>query len=324
MRKLYIPVVLILLLTVLSCGQTGKQDSKDLEQQIEVEAYQFEELLTELSQHVSAMAYPQDIPLEPLVPDSWIFKCCDPGTTGTPAKYALCIPVPKGIKTGFTVVKSSDVDYRTYYQRQTFLDPKTDFYVVSSMPSKDRYKDLIFNNPIPDFREYPKRETIDCLKSRMIVISPYYIPENVTHGYYSLRGPEPFNDGGSNYNLVNLAGDMFDANPYKERTAVQEHQDPQLGDVLKQLRAQIDVINVDIDNALNFVDRLEELFFKPNAEIWDTQDELAQYRESMEDIRANLSQIEAYLQEIESWDFSSISYSLNGGPLPGEGAGSTF
>ena len=323
MGKFYIPVLIVLLLSILSCGQTGGPSSKELEQQIEVEASQFEELLTELSQHVSAMTYPKDIPLEPIISDNWIFKCCDPGTADKPSKYALGIPVPKGIKTGFTVIKSSDVDMRIYYKRLTYLQPNTDFYIVSSMPSKDRYSHLHWKVTPPNFSDYPVRETVDCLQSHMIVFSPYYIPENVTHGFYSLKGPKLFNDGGNNYNLVNLVGDMFDADPYKERTPAEEYQAPQLGDIMKQIRAQIDVMNVDIDNALDFVDTLEEHFFMPNAEIWGTQDELTQYRQSMEDIRDNLSQLETYLQEIENWDFSSISFSLEGGSSPGEGAGPT-
>jgi hypothetical protein len=310
MRKFVIPMVAILLLSLLSCGPAGSPKSKELEQQIEMEAQQFEELLTDISKQVSTMKYPHDISLESLAPDEWIFKCCDTATSDKPANYVLCIPVPKGIKTGFTVVKSSDVDMTIWYQRLTYLDPKTDLYVVSSMPDKNRYAHLQWKTPPPNFREYPRKESIDCLSSHMIVLSPYYIPENVTHGFYSINGPEPFRDGGNNYNLVNIAGDMFDANPYEKTTSAEEYQASELGDLIEQLRAQITLVNEDIDTALKFVDGLEKKFFQPNADIWDTQDEFAQYRDSMKDIRTQLSQLETYLQEIDNWDFSSISFTL--------------
>ena len=228
------------------------------------------------------------------------------------------IPFPQGIKTGLTVIRAKD-NWVTF-RRTTYLKPNTDFYVVSSMPSNERYKDLIWNDPPPNFRDYPKRQTVDCLPAYMIVISPYYIPENVTHGFYSIDYPLLFRDGGNNYNLVNIVSEMFDANPYEEKTPLKEYQTPQLGELIEQLEARVTVINEDIENAIGFVDKLEETFFTPNADMWDTQDELVMYKESMEDIRTDLSKVEMYLLEIYDWDFSSISYILEAKMPASEGS----
>jgi hypothetical protein len=70
------------------------------------------------------------------------------------------------------------------------------------------------------------------------------------------------------------------------------------------------LISEDTGNALDFVDSLEKKYFQPNADMWSSQDELAQYRKSMEKIRTDLSQIETYLQKIDNWDFSSILSTL--------------
>ena len=132
MSKLSVLVLTISLVAMLSCSQTDGKVSEELEQQIQIESYQFEELLAELSKHISTMSYPQDIPLEPIIPDNWVFKCRESGTSDTPSEYVLGIPVPQGIKTGLTVIRAKD-NWVTF-QRTTYLEPNTDFYIVSSMP----------------------------------------------------------------------------------------------------------------------------------------------------------------------------------------------
>ncbi len=312
MRTLYFLILTVFPITLLSCSPTIAPESAELDQRVQIEARKFEELLTDLSKNVSMMTFPKDISLKPVIPDNWLFEICQSPSPDRPSKYAVGVPVPKGVKTGLTI--TGQTKGWDYYSRTTQLNPHTNHYVVSSLPSKDRYKNL---EGLPkDFREYPERQSIDCLSSYIVVLSPYYIPENVTHGLYFIDGPKPFKDGGTNYDLMKIVGKMFDANPYKEKTSLEQYKTSDLGKLMEQLVVQIAVMSEDINNAISFVNSLEHTYFQPNAISWNTQDELVNYKKSMAGIRSELSQIELYLQNINNWDFSSISFTLERVTLP--------
>ena len=99
---------------------------------------------------------------------------------------------------------------------------------------------------------------------------------------------------------------MFDANPYIEKSPLEEHKTENLSDLIKDLRNQLRIVNEDMDSWLLFVSRLETQYFEPNEWCWDTQDEIAAYRRSMRDIRMQLPVIEADLDSIENWDFGNL------------------
>ena len=215
----------------------------------------------------------------------------------------LCIPVPKDIKTGFTVVKSEEGWIHS--TRTSYLKPNTNTYVMSLMPKKDRY---IFAKGAPsDFREYPTRIEIELLPPpHKIALSPYYIPENVTHGLYELDGPKSYRDGGNNYGLRGIIAQMSDANPYTEKVTIEGSLNTAFLELHEALSVQIEIAKDDINNILSFVDTLENSYFKPNIWCWNTQDEIAEFRGSMETTLTRLSQIATSSEEISNWDFSNL------------------
>ena len=73
MKSIYLLVLTVFLVSLLCCSPAVAPESTELDQQVQIEAGKFEELLTDLSKNVSKMTYPKDIPLKPVIPDS--FNC---------------------------------------------------------------------------------------------------------------------------------------------------------------------------------------------------------------------------------------------------------
>jgi hypothetical protein len=304
-KRLFFFTLIVFLIPFLCCTptiDTAEIELEQLEQQVQTESRQIEALLTKLATVESEILYPNDIYISPIIPEDWLFAIEESEVTGVVQECVLCIPVPKGIKTGLTVVKSDEG--WIYYDRTSYLNPNTNLYVVSSWPKKDRY--IFAKGGAKDFRDYPERVDIDYLPSYKVVISPYYIPENVTHGLYQIDGPRSYRDGGNNYDLKRIIAQISDANPYAEKTAIEVQLNTTLLELHEELLMQLETAKDDIYNTLSFVDTLENKYFQPNAWCWNSQDEIAEFRDSMDTTLAGLSQIETSSQEICNWDFSNL------------------
>lgn len=297
-------ICVLFLITFISCipsidsGTESKSDQ--LIQQVQNEGVLFEELLLNAQTDIAGIKYPNDVSLSMIIPDGWLFETLVPDV-GNKIESVLAIPAPKGIKTGLTVEKSTEG--WVYYRRTTYLNPKTNIYIVSIMPPP-RYASL--QGTPSDFKDYPKRIQVDYLKSYKVVVSPYYIPDNVTHGLYQIDGPLPFRDGGNNYRLSQIVNQMIDANPYLEKPSPVGTSITEFMETGSRLWAQVGLIREDIDNVLDFVNRMEKTYFIPNSWSWDNKDKLAEYRDSMNAISDSLSKLETCLHEVNDWNFSNL------------------
>jgi hypothetical protein len=99
---------------------------------------------------------------------------------------------------------------------------------------------------------------------------------------------------------------MWDANPYLEKSEAERSKTPALMHLIAQLPAEIGNVASDAAAYLNTVSNFESKYFIPNSSTYDKQNELADYRNSMATIKAQLSGIDNYLQQIRKWDFGRL------------------
>ena len=130
------------------------------------------------------------------------------------------------------------------------------------------------------------------------------IPPEATHGVYQ----EPRNklSGGDTGKIAGIVRQMWDANPYLEKSEAERSKTPTIMQLIAQLPAEIGNVAGDAAVYLNTVSNFESKYFIPNTAPYDRQNELADYKNSMATIKTQLSGIDSYVQQISKWDFSRL------------------
>jgi hypothetical protein len=321
MKKISFLILLLSLVTIAACSTMPSIDPQ-LEGQVQIEASEFGTLLSRLVTHVSSIKNPSDADMRSVFPNSWLFE-------QTPQLYALGIPISKAIMRGLVPVRETDewtyylipsptedwllwsgsvfwgqpVPTIVYFNRGEKLNPNTDIYIVPTWIGQP-YKWGNIEGGAPDKRDYPRELNLDYFKSDKIVKQPYMIPPEATYGVY--QEPRDKLSGGNTSNLSGIVRQMWDANPYLDKSETERLKTPTISQLMAQLPAEIVKINWDVTICLDNINNLENKYFKTNSSIYGNQNELADYKNSLGKIKIELSQIEEYLQPIKKWDFRNL------------------
>lgn len=321
MKKISFIILLLSLVTIVACSAMPIVDPQ-LEKQVQIEANEFRALLGKLVTHVSSIKDPGDVDIRSVFPNSWLFE-------QTAQLYALGIPISKAVRRGLVPVRETDewtyylIPSRTedwlfwsdntfwgvpvpsiiYFDRGGKLSPDTDVYIVPTWIGQP-YKWGNIQGGAQDKRDYPKELNLDYFKYNKIVKQPYMIPPEATYGVYQEPRDKP--SGGSTSNLSGIIQQMWEANPYLDKSDAERLKTPTIPQLMAQLPAEIVKINWDVTINLDAVNNLDNKYFKVNPSIYTNQNELADYKNSLMKIKTELSQIEEYLQPIKKWDFSNL------------------
>ena len=281
MRYIFVLFLIICLLPLVGCGVDPK-----LERQVQIEAYEFEKLLKTLATDLYTLKYPETIPLEPCVP------------RGVRLIYSKNLGKDVVITDKFTRCHWEGNRWMVVY---VFLFSSGDPNRVVAMGVEVGYSD----SRAPVTILTPVEHTImtrDQLLSDLGGTQCYNMPKTITHdiGVISAQPPS------YGYRSLNeIAGQMFSANPYVEKSYIEQYKTPQLSELVKQLENQTSIVHKDINASVLFINELERNFLK-YPWCYNTQNEVSQYKTSMENVRKHLLQVEDDLQKIKNWDFSNL------------------
>ena len=322
-KRAYVILMLSLLIlsSTLSCYIRPKIDPQQ-EKQVQVDARGFETLLSGLVTYVSSIKNPGDVDMRSIFPDTWLFE-------QTPEQFAIGIPTPIYVRglvqvsetdnwTYFMTISSpEDIRYlwniggfwgwpfppTVYFNRAAKLNPATDTYVAPRWIGQPFYWGNIQGGDSGK-RDYPKAVDLDYFKIYKIVLQPYMIPPEATHGVY--QEPRSKLSGGSTANLAAIARQMWDANPYLDKSDIERSKTPPLTQLMAQLSTETVKINGDVTLYLDNISKLESKYFMPNYSSYDKQNALVDYKNALLQIRSQLLQIDNYLQPIKNWNFNNL------------------
>jgi hypothetical protein len=324
MKKISYRILLLSLLmlsTTLSCDIKPKIDQR-LEKQVQVDAQGFETLLSGFVTQVSSIKNPGEVDMRPVFPDTWLFE-------QMPQLYALGIPTPINIRGlvqvsetdnwTYSMIVSNTPDRRlwwygggfwgwpfptiVYFNRAAKLNPTTDTYIVPTWTGQPFYWGNIQGGD-SNKRDYPKAVDLDYFKTYKIVTQPYMIPPEATHGVY--QEPRSKLSSGSAANLAAVARQMWDANPYLDKSDTERSKTPNLTQLMAQLSIETEKVNNDVTLYLDTINNLENKYFIPNSSNYDKQNALVNYKNAVGQIKTQLSQMNNYLQQIRNWNFINL------------------
>ncbi len=317
MKKISILVSLLIALIIVSCTTPPKLDTQ-LENQIQVEAQEFEALLNRLVIYVNSIRNPGDINIRSVFPDSWLFE-------ETAQLYAIGIPISRDIPRGLTQVRETDQwtyflvitpdsfwsNYGwwplytvVYFNRGGKLNPDTETYIAQGWTGQP-YNWGGIQGGAADKGNYPVGLNPGFFKSYKVMKQPYMVPLEATFGVYQEPRISTLS-GGTTSAIAAIVRQIWDANPYVEKSETERSKTPSIQQLIGQLPSESGKVNSDITIYLNAVNNFESKYFIPNASSYDKQNELVDYKNSMATIRSQLSGIDSYLQQISKWDFSRL------------------
>ena len=288
---------LLCFLTVLSC--VPKIDTQ-LEEAVQSEAAEMNSIIHDIEILEDSITYPADISLKDYIPQSWVYEIQEP--TGKQFTLYLGIPVPKDEGRGMKLAKSAEG--WNYYTRGGSLTPSTKRYIVSIYGGTTRMANM--QGVPPDWTQYPKRISVDYIKGNIIVESPYYIPQEATHGVYILTWNE-FRNSRSSYGISQLASDLSTADPYSEK-AVNETPDTQkFLNTVKQLSDGVVALDKDLTYAHGCICvGLEGKYSKTCSESWNVGDAISDFSKMIDKNKSTMTQIQAHCDSLIAWGFSNL------------------
>ncbi len=318
---LVIGLLVILILSTVSCYFEPMVDQQ-LESQVRSEAQGFELLLSELVKHVDSIKDPGDVDIRTVFPDSWLFE-------QTSQHYVIGIPVPAQVRGLVRVPETEQWTYYmivtpynrhwfswygmniwewpfpniVYFNRAGKLNPNTDIYIVPGWTGQPFYWGNI-QGGAADKGDYPRSANLDYFKTYKTAVQPYLVPIEATHGVYQ----EPFIKPavGSVSNLAAITRQLWDANPYLNKSDIERSKTPPVAQLVSQLSSEADKINNDVISYLNNINNLENKYFIPNSWSYDKLNQLTEYKNSLLLIQAQLSQIDVFLKSLRNWNFANV------------------
>ena len=320
MKKLLFVSILILT-AILACTAPPPKIDTQLEKQVQTESQEFESLLSRFVAYVGSIKNPGDISIRSVFPDSWLFE--DAGQF-----YSIGVPISKDVVKGLTQVRETDpwtyyliitpndhyyygwwpyggwpIGTVVYLSRIGHLTPDTDTYIVQGWTGTFSWGNI--QGGAGDKRNYPTEVNPGFFKSYRIVNQPYMVPPEATHGVY--QEPRIFNPSGGNISTIaGIARQIWDANPYVEKSDAERAKTPPIQQLIIQIPGEVAKLNNDVNYNLNTVGSFESKYFTPNSASYNKQNELADYKNSMATIKSQLSGIDSYLQQLTKWDFSRL------------------
>jgi hypothetical protein len=269
------------------------------EQQIQLEAYKFNELLEEFMVFITDIKNPCDIDLKKVLPDNWLFEIYSVNSSSL-KQYALAMPIPADLRKGWDVVSTTREGIS--FKRVSRLNPDTNLYIAPTWNSQPRdWTYWTLNNM--DVMNYPRPVKSDYFVMQKICLQPYMIPDEATHGIYT---GDWINKNCNITSLVTIVRDVREANPYQERSFIEQYKTPSISTILAPLPDEIKKVTDDVNSYLVLVNSLDKTFFTPNTSIYNKRSELEKYKIDMTKITEQLNQIDNYVKKIKAWDFSNL------------------
>ena len=306
MKKIVTIVLSICLAVGVACGTPQPQADPKLEKQVQKEEYEFETALGKLATYISSIKHPRDLQISSIFPNTWLIDAYEGGGSNM-QWYGIGIPIPKDVGRGFGYSQRQEgLPTKDWFrmERIGILTPNTDMYIVSGWNGQlYNWRDIQVSNP--DMKSYPQSVKLDCFKSEQVVRQPFMVPPEATYGVY-LESHKKLSTA-SMSNLQNTVQQIQGANPYKERTYKEQLGTPSITQLLEQIPAEATKISSDADILIAFVATLNNKYFSQNASIYDKQNQLTSYLDTIKNVKAHLSGIGEYMQPIKQWDFSNLA-----------------
>jgi hypothetical protein len=300
MKKLGLLISSILLIvTSISCSNSIDPGFK---KQIQKESSNYTQVINEISNNEISLKYPGDLELQSILPENCLFEAKSPGTPTL--KCGIAVAKPPDVQTNFKLTQSDMKQMLNTFNRAGMMTPDTDKYIVTKYTGVPSIVQSFINTG-SDIKDYPKIIALDYFSKYKIVQSPYFIPDETTHGIYTYEGTE-FRFIKTDYTLATLINELKDENPYLEADSDSDLNPASFYDKVKNIRTQITIINKDFDNELNFVNSIDAKYFKPNNISSEKLSGLNQFKKDVENSRSQLVQIETKIQSFEKWDFSNL------------------
>jgi hypothetical protein len=312
------------LISFISCS--GSTD-RVLYKQVQKESKNYTQIINDIYSNEIAVKYPGDMDLSSIfpvtTPDSWIFEAQSPNKSST-MKCGLAMPISKDVQPGYkkvTIDPNVSNNYSdtlgTYIppdnlrggtaiieDRASRLNPDTDNYIVKKFLGPPRWlQTIIFTNP--NIKDYPKLIILDLFTRYKVVQSPYFVPDDCTHGIYIFEIAE-FRYSKTDYSLTSSINQLKDENPYLQNDPDFVLNQSSINDRVKNIRTQITKINKDFDTALAFIQSIDAKYFKPNSYNSADINGFNKYKKDIEISRGQLTQIDTKIQLIEKWDFTNL------------------
>lgn len=272
-----------------------------LQQKVQIEEAEYSKLLESFSGFVSNIKDPCSIDIRAIFPDNWQFEFYTSKTSGS-QMWALAIPIPPNIKRGFQQGKTEQgITSMTFGEKMT---PNTNIYIAPTWNGLP-YDWRGWIGISQDIAKYPVPVTHEYFETQKMLMQPYFIPDEATHGVYTANWTGK--DCTKN-RLANIVSDIFQANPYKDRSFSEQYNTPSTTSLLDSLSAEISRMQNDRAAYIKFVDDLNTTFFKPNASTYNKGSALDLYKNELNNISDQLSKINTdYISKIKAWDFSNLN-----------------
>jgi hypothetical protein len=127
-----------------------------------------------------------------------------------------------------------------------------------------------------------------------------------THILYLLKSPPVFPEQEKDYQINKIMSDISKSNPYKLTGKSAKEKIADFNKLISSLNEEVNILENDLNAATSWAQYLEKSYFIPNSWCWNTQSELFDYKQTMAEIKSELSKIKLQIAKLKTWNFSSL------------------
>jgi hypothetical protein len=269
-------------------SKTGVIQPKEV---VQTDSSRFDSYVDDLVGLMAIIQEPCDLDVKQIFPEGWIAETYK--AKGVSNMIALAVPIPKDIGRGMA-------PYKGYIMRAGLLDPNTNLYLSSTWDGMTY--DWGIQDRSAEERSYPKAVNAEYFRSYKVMLQPYMVPIEASHGVYEYKF-----EVGNCYlaKASKLAEGLKGVSPYKSINAGTYTDNASYLASIKDLENAIIKINDDAGAYVNFLILVKRTFFLKPAYADSKKDVLTQYTDKLADTRTKLAKAVTFNDTLKTWDFSA-------------------